>query len=121
MANTKSAEKRNRQNVVARDRNRAHRSRLRTAIKRLRSVVASGDGTQAAELLPTTLSIIDGIAQKKVIHANTASRYKSRLAAHVAAIGSGKAVAAAPKAKAKAKAAPAKAKAGKAAAKKSAR
>jgi small subunit ribosomal protein S20 len=108
MANTKSAEKRNRQNVVARDRNRAHRSRLRTAIKRLRTVVASGDGTQAAELLPTTLSIIDGIAQKKVIHANTASRYKSRLAAHVAAIGSGKAVAAAPKAKAKATASKAK-------------
>lgn len=86
MANTKSAEKRNRQNIVARERNRAHRSRLRTAIKRLRAAVASGDAEQAASLLPTTLSVIDATAQKKIIHANTASRYKSRLAGHVASL-----------------------------------
>jgi len=86
MANTKSAEKRNRQNLQARERNRGQRSRLRTAIKSLRSVVASGDAAKAAELLPTTLGIIDKIAQKKVIHANTASRYKSRLARKVAAL-----------------------------------
>jgi small subunit ribosomal protein S20 len=86
MANTKSAEKRNRQNLQARERNRAQRSRLRTAIKSLRSVVAAGDTAKAAELLPVTLGIIDKIAQKKVIHANTASRYKSRLAKKVAAL-----------------------------------
>jgi small subunit ribosomal protein S20 len=86
MANTKSAEKRNRQNLKARERNRAQRSRLRTAIKSLRSVVAAGDTAKAAELLPVTLGIIDKIAQKKVIHANTASRYKSRLAKKVAAL-----------------------------------
>ena len=87
MANTKSAEKRNRQNVKQRERNRAHRSRLRTAIKSLRSAVASGDAAKANEILPVTLGIIDKIAQKKVIHANTASRYKSRLAKRVAALG----------------------------------
>jgi small subunit ribosomal protein S20 len=86
MANTKSAEKRNRQNLKARERNRGQRSRLRTAIKSLRSVVAAGDTAKAAELLPVTLGIIDKIAQKKVIHANTASRYKSRLAKKVAAL-----------------------------------
>ena len=86
MANTKSAEKRNRQNIQQRDRNRAHRSRLRTAIKSLRSAVASGDAARATELLPKTLGIIDKIAQKKVIHANTASRYKSRLSKRVAAL-----------------------------------
>lgn len=86
MANTKSAEKRNRQNLKARERNRAQRSHLRTAIKSLRSVVAAGDTAKAAELLPVTLGIIDKIAQKKVIHANTASRYKSRLAKKVAAL-----------------------------------
>lgn len=86
MANTKSAEKRNRQNLKARERNRGQRSRLRTAIKSLRSVVAAGDTAKAAEMLPVTLSIIDKIAQKKVIHANTASRYKSRLAKKVAAL-----------------------------------
>lgn len=86
MANTKSAEKRNRQNVKRRERNRGHRSRLRTAIKRLRAVIASGDAAQAQELLPGTLSIIDATSQKKVIHDNTASRYKSRLARKVAAL-----------------------------------
>jgi small subunit ribosomal protein S20 len=86
MANTKSAEKRIRQNAAARDRNRGHRSRLRTAIKRLRAAVDAGDSATAANLLPTTLSIIDATAQKKVIHANTASRYKSRLASQVKAL-----------------------------------
>lgn len=86
MANTKSAEKRNRQNIQQRERNRANRSRLRTAIKSLRSAVASGDAAAAAELLPQTLGIIDKTAQKKVIHANTASRYKSRLTKTVAAL-----------------------------------
>jgi small subunit ribosomal protein S20 len=87
MANTKSAEKRNRQNIQARERNRAHRSTLRTAVKKLRVAVASGDATSARELLQETLSVIDKTAQKKVIHANTASRYKSRLARKVAALG----------------------------------
>ena len=87
MANTKSAEKRNRQNVQARERNRAHRSTLRTAIKKLRAAVSSGDAAKAKELLPATLGAIDKTAQKQVIHANTASRYKSRLAKKVAALG----------------------------------
>ena len=86
MANTKSAEKRNRQNIKARERNRAHRSTLRTAIKKLRTAVASGDAARAQEILPETLSVIDKTAQKKVIHANTASRYKSRLAHQVASL-----------------------------------
>ncbi|HEX4498760.1 MAG TPA: 30S ribosomal protein S20 [Thermoanaerobaculia bacterium] len=87
MANTKSAEKRNRQNIQARDRNRAHRSTLRTAIKKLRAAVASGDATRAQAILPETLGVIDKTAQKRVIHTNTASRYKSRLAHKVAALG----------------------------------
>ena len=86
MANTKSAEKRNRQNVQQRERNRGHRSRLRTAIKRLRTAVASGDAAQAQEALPATLSVIDKIAQKKIIHPNAAARYKSRLVKRVAAL-----------------------------------
>jgi small subunit ribosomal protein S20 len=88
MANTKSAEKRNRQNIKARERNRAHRSTLRTAIKKLRTAVASGDAAAAQKILPETLGVIDKTAQKRVIHANTASRYKSRLAQKVAALGS---------------------------------
>jgi small subunit ribosomal protein S20 len=86
MANTKSAEKRNRQNIVQRERNRGHRSRLRTAIKRLRTAIASGDVGKAQEALPATLSVIDKIAQKRIIHANAAARYKSRLVKRVAAL-----------------------------------
>jgi small subunit ribosomal protein S20 len=87
MANTKSAEKRNRQNIKQREHNRAHRSRLRTAIKKLRAAMASGDAAQAQAILPETLGVIDATAQKGVIHTNTASRYKSRLAKGVAALG----------------------------------
>lgn len=86
MANTKSAEKRHRQNVKQREHNRAHRSRLRTAIKGLRQAVASGDAAKANSLLSGTLSVIDKTAQKRVIHANTASRTKARLARNVAAL-----------------------------------
>ena len=86
MANTKSAEKRHRQNVKQRERNRAQRSRLRTAVKGLRQAVASGDAAKAGELLPATLAIVDKTAQKKVIHANTASRTKARLAKAVAGL-----------------------------------
>lgn len=86
MANTKSAEKRNRQSAEARQRNRGQRSRLRTAVKGLRAAVESGDAARAAELLPATLGVIDASAKKKVIHTNTASRYKSRLARKVAAL-----------------------------------
>jgi small subunit ribosomal protein S20 len=87
MANTKSAEKRNLQNTVARQRNRAQRSRLRTAVKQLRTAVAAGDAETSKSLLPETLGIIDATAHKKVIHANAASRTKSRLARQVAALG----------------------------------
>lgn len=84
MANTKSAEKRIRQNAKERERNRAHRSRLRTAVKHLRSAIEGGDTAKADELLPQTLKTIDSIAQKRVIHKNTAARTKSRLVKAIA-------------------------------------
>jgi small subunit ribosomal protein S20 len=86
MANTKSAEKRIRQSEQNRLRNRAQRSRLRTAIKKLRTAVAGGDAEAAKQILPETLSIIDKTAQKGVIHGNAADRYKSRLAHQVASL-----------------------------------
>lgn len=79
MANTKSAEKRIRQNEKRRVRNRAYRSRMRTAIKRLRAAIDAGDATTARELLPETIELIDRSAQKKVVHGNAAARQKSRL------------------------------------------
>lgn len=78
MANSKQAEKRIRQSLIRRDRNRAAMSRLRTSIKQLRAAVDS-DVTKARELLPSTLSLIDVTARKGVIHTNAAARRKSRL------------------------------------------
>ncbi len=78
MANSKQAEKRIRQSIIRRDRNRAAMSRLRTSVKELRSA-ADSDVTKARELLPATLSLIDVTARKGVIHTNAAARRKSRL------------------------------------------
>lgn len=85
MANNPSAVKRMRQSEVRRQRNRAAKSRMRTAIKQLRESLVSGDAETAAELLPGTLSLIDATAGKQVIHRNAAARYKSRLTRAVAA------------------------------------
>ncbi len=86
MANIKSAQKRIRTTHRQRERNRALRSRMRSAIRDLRQTVGSGDAKAAQEMLPQTLSIVDSTARKGVIHANTAARTKSRLARAVAAI-----------------------------------
>lgn len=86
MANNKSAEKRDQQSLKRRDRNRSARSRMRSAIKNLRTAVTAEDAKTAQELLPGTLSLIDATAQKKIIHRNTAARYKSRLTRAVAGL-----------------------------------
>lgn len=87
MANHKSAEKRNRQNAKRNAINRSSRSRLRTQIKKLRSALASSDKAQSNELLNPTISVIDKMVNKGILHRNTAARYKSRLTRHVAELG----------------------------------
>lgn len=87
MANHKSAEKRIRQTAKRRLRNRNCITRMRGAVKKLRSAVAEGDQKAAQELLQPTLSIVDRTAQKGVIHGNKAARTKSRLVHAVAALG----------------------------------
>lgn len=78
MANTRSAEKQQRQAEKANTRNRAGTSRLRTALKKARSAVDSGSAD--ASVLSTGFSEIDKAARRGVIKDNTADRYKSRLA-----------------------------------------
>jgi len=80
MPNIDSAKKRMRQNQARRLRNRQIRSRMRTQIKKFRSLVEQGAIEEARQALPTVYSVIDSTAQKGVIHRNTAGRYKSRLA-----------------------------------------
>ena len=60
--------------------NRANRTRVRTAMKRLRTAITAGDATAASNLLQPTMSAIDQAIAKGVLHENTGNRYKSRLA-----------------------------------------
>lgn len=87
MANTKSAEKRMRQSEIRRQRNRAHRTKMRTAVKNLRAAVAAGDAEAARELLPKTIGIVNHTAQRGVVHRNLAARTTSRLTKAVASLG----------------------------------
>ncbi len=87
MANTRQARKRAHQSTELNTHNSAQRSRLRSAIKSVRTAIAAGDKTAAAETLKAATSVIDRIADKKVVHKNTAARNKSRLAAAIKAMG----------------------------------
>ena len=83
MPNHKSAEKRVRQNERRNEVNRRNRSRLRTEIKKLRTAVSDKEAENSQTLLPTTVSMIDKMVAKGVLHRNAAARYKSRLTKHV--------------------------------------
>jgi small subunit ribosomal protein S20 len=83
MANTAQAEKRARQAEATRAHNMSLRSTLRTAVKKVRKAVEAGDKVVAQTVFKDTVSTIDSIADKKIIHKNTAARTKSRLSAAV--------------------------------------
>lgn len=86
MANTAQARKRARQAEARRQHNVALRSALRTAIKKVRKAIDAGDKAAAEQLLVVEQSVIDRIADKKIIHKNTAARNKSRLMARIKAM-----------------------------------
>jgi small subunit ribosomal protein S20 len=79
MANIRSAEKQRRQAEKRKERNRAGKSKLKSALKKARATVATGTDA-VKDLLSTTFSQIDKAAKKGLIKSNTADRYKSRLA-----------------------------------------
>jgi small subunit ribosomal protein S20 len=80
MPQHKSNEKRMRTSADARARNRMNRSTCRMAEKR---VLQSQDKKEASEHLLRAYKVLDGMATKGVIHANTAARHKAKLARHV--------------------------------------
>ncbi|MDR0672253.1 MAG: 30S ribosomal protein S20 [Zoogloeaceae bacterium] len=86
MANSAQARKRVRQTVKQRAHNISLRSTLRTAIKRVRQAVASGDKAAARNVFSQSMSVIDRIANKKIIHKNKAARHKRRLSAQIKAL-----------------------------------
>jgi len=84
LANSRSAEKRIRQAEKRRLHNRAQRSRLKTAIKK---VLAATDPEQAVAAYRETAAMLDRYATRRLIHPNKAARKKSQLARKVLALG----------------------------------
>lgn len=74
-----SAVKAYRQSIKRREHNRQLRSRLRSALKAIRAAIDGNDMDAAKESLNETFSLVDKMANKGIIHRNTAGRYKSRL------------------------------------------
>jgi small subunit ribosomal protein S20 len=83
VASHDSALKAHRQNVKHREHNRQFRSRLRSALRDIRAAIDAGDAARVKDALRSTISLVDKMAGKGIIHRNTAGRYKSRLATRV--------------------------------------
>ena len=88
MANSAQARKRARQNSDQRDLHMSLRSTLRTAIKKVRKAIDAGDKAAAQAEFKTSMSVIDSIADKKIVHKNKAARHKSRLSGAIKAMAS---------------------------------
>ena len=80
MANIKSAKKRILVSQKRADRNKAIRSKVKTAIKKVNAAIEANDKAAASEALTKAVSAIDKATQKGVYHKNTAARKKSNLA-----------------------------------------
>ena len=87
MANIKSAKKRILVNKAKYDRNKAIKSSVKTAIKKVEAAIEAADKDAASKALLDATSIIDKAAKRGVYHKNNASRKVSRLAKAVNSIG----------------------------------
>jgi small subunit ribosomal protein S20 len=85
VASHASALKAHRQSLKNRERNRQFRSRLRGALREIRIAVDGSDIAAAKKALKQTVSLIDKMTTKGIIHRNAAGRYKSRLTTRLAA------------------------------------
>jgi small subunit ribosomal protein S20 len=86
VANIKSQIKRNKQNEVARERNKAVKTGLKSAIRKFRELAEAGDKSAAAEAAKVALKKLDKAAAKGVIHKNQAANRKSSIAKKAAAL-----------------------------------
>jgi len=85
VASHASALKAHRQSLKHREHNRQFRARLRSALKSIRSAIDANDLGAAKSALKQTVSLIDKMASKGIIHRNAAGRYKSRISTRLAA------------------------------------
>jgi small subunit ribosomal protein S20 len=85
VASHASALKAHRQSLKLREHNRQFRARLRNALRSIRSAIEAKDLAAAKGALKQTVSLIDKMASKGIIHRNAAGRYKSRIATRLSA------------------------------------
>ena len=83
MANHKSALKRAKQNEIQRIRNKGYKTRVKKAVKEVRTALTENTPAQAKETLVKAVSLIQKSASKGVIHKNQAARKVSRLTLQV--------------------------------------
>jgi small subunit ribosomal protein S20 len=86
VANIKSQIKRNKQNLVAHERNKSVKSALKTAIRSFREAAEAGDGAKAKELAAAASRKLDKAASKGIIHRNQAANRKSAMAKKAASL-----------------------------------
>jgi small subunit ribosomal protein S20 len=87
MANTKSAKKAARQTIRRTAVNKARRSRLRTAIRKVEEAISAGDRSGAVAAMAQAEPIIVRAAQRNIVHRNAARRKVSRLTHRIAELG----------------------------------
>ena len=86
MPNTKSAAKAMRQSIKRNLRNVKAKDKFKAAVKEVKKLIAAGQKSGAAKAIQAAMSALDKAAKTHVIHKNTASRKKSRLAKAIAKI-----------------------------------
>jgi small subunit ribosomal protein S20 len=87
MANTKSAKKAARQIARRTVTNRARRSRLRSAVRKVEEAIVAGDRSRALAAMAEAEPVIIRAAQKDIVHRNAARRKVSRLVHRIAQLG----------------------------------
>ena len=87
MAHTLSGAHNIRRSEKRRLRNKSAKSALRTQIRKVLGAVEKKDKGVAQTELRAAYALLDKAARKGVIHANSAARHKSRLAARILALG----------------------------------
>jgi small subunit ribosomal protein S20 len=89
VANIKSQIKRNKQNEKARQRNKAVKSSLKTAVRGFREAADTGDVDKATEAMRVAYVKLDKAVSKGIIHKNQAANRKSALAKRVTSLTQG--------------------------------
>jgi small subunit ribosomal protein S20 len=79
LANIKSSEKKNRQRIKREARNRAGKSAMRSAVKKLRAAISAKDPTKAKEALLPAIRVLDRAGRSGLVERNATNRSISRL------------------------------------------